>query len=159
MSRVGRQIAYQETTTTKNEKTGETTETSTTKQFKAEVEPSYIKLYLEDIAYLYNLPSNTPQIVFELLQFVDYNQEIILTKRRKEQIAKTLDKSLSHINNSITTLTKSEVLIKIDRQTYQLNTYLFGKGSWKDILKHRKSLQLEIFYSYKEGRTVKQKDI
>ena len=149
-------LATYEERTTINQETGEITEQQVVKQHKAEVEPSYIKLYLQDIAYLHNLPSNTPQIVFELLQFVDYNQEIILTKRRKEQIAKTLDKSLSHINNSITTLIKSEVLIKIDRQTYQLNTYLFGKGSWKDILKHRKSLKLEVFYSYQEGRTIKQ---
>jgi len=152
-------LATYEERTTINQETGEITEQQVVKQHKAEVEPGYIKLYLQDIAYLHNLPSNTPQIVFELLQFVDYNQEIILTKRRKEQIAKTLDKSLSHINNSITTLIKSEVLIKIDRQTYQLNTYLFGKGSWKDILKHRKSLHLEVFYSYQEGREIKQKDI
>jgi len=148
-------LAQYEETKTLNNETGEITETSTSKIFKAEAEPNYIKLYLEDISYLNKLPKGTDSIIYELLQYINYRQEIIINSHIKKQIAENLEVGIGHINNSITTLSKQEVLIRIDRGVYQINSYIFGKGSWKDIIKHRKSLKLEIFYDYKNGKTIK----
>ena len=124
------------------------------REFKVDVEPNYIKLYLQDISYLNQLPKRSDSILFILLQYVNYKHELHINNHIKKSIAKELDCSLSNINNSITNLVKKEVLIRIDRGVYELNTYLFGKGSWKDIFKHRKSLKLEVFYSQDGGREV-----
>jgi len=148
-------LAQYEETRTENTETGEVTETSTSKVFKAEAEPNYIKLYLEDISYLNKLPKGTDSIIYELLKYINYKQEIYINAHLKKQIAENLNMKLQSINNSISNLTKEEVLIRIDRGVYTINSYIFGKGSWKDIIKHRKSLKLEIFYDFKNGKIIK----
>jgi len=148
-------LAAYETTTKIDNETGEITETSTSKVFKAEVEPNYIKLYIEDISYLNRLPKGTDAIIYELLKYLNYQHEISVNLHMKKKIAKTLGVKHQHISNTIVKLVKQEILIKVDRGIYTINSYLFGKGSWKDIIKHRKSLKLEIFYDYQKGRTIK----
>jgi DNA-binding Lrp family transcriptional regulator len=145
---------YEETKTTNNE-TGEITETSTSKVFKAQAEPNYIKLYLQDISYLNNLPKGIDSIIFELLKYINYKHEIYINAHLKKEIAETLGKSVSYINNSIVKLVKSEIIIRVDRGVYTINSHIFGKGSWKDIIKHRKGLKLEIFYNWQNGKTIK----
>ncbi|UCN01158.1 replication/maintenance protein RepL [Sulfurimonas sp. SWIR-19] len=135
---------------------GEIVTSQQARQYKAEAEPNYIKLYLEDISYLHNLPAKAGDILFELLHYVDYNHEIYLSAGRRKKVAENLGKSEKHIKNTITKLIQAEILLKVERGVYQLNSYLFGKGSWKDILKHRNSLQLNIFYSHENGREIKQ---
>ena len=145
---------YEENITIHNE-TGKIIETSTSKTYKIEAEPNYIKLYLADISYLNNLPKGTDIIIYELLKYINYEHQIVVNKHIKEQIAQKLNLGVGHISNSIVKLTKNEILIRIDRGVYEINSYIFGKGSWKDIIKHRKSLKLEIFYDFKNGRTIK----
>ncbi|OHE04666.1 replication/maintenance protein RepL [Sulfurimonas sp. RIFOXYB12_FULL_35_9] len=156
MEKMKRTLAYLETNTTINE-LGETVEREQIAQFKAEVEPSYIKLYIEDIAYFYKLDISS-DLMYALLKYVNYEQEIIINKAIKERIAKELDKSLSFVNNNLTKLVNNEVLIRVNTGVYTLNTYLFGKGSWKDIMKHRKSLKLNVFYSAAMGRQIKKEE-
>lgn len=145
-------MASYEETRTENNETGEVKETSTSKQFKAEAEPSYIKLYLEDIAYFHKLPKGIPNFIYELLPLTNYQHQIAITKYQKDVIAEKLNVSIGYIDNSLSKLVKEEILIRVGRGTYELNSYLFGKGSWKDIIKHRNSLKLEVFYQYKEGK-------
>jgi len=140
-----------------NKETGEITETSTTKTFQAESEPNYIKLYIEDISYLNKLPKGMDSLIYELIKYINYQNEIILNSHIKKKIAERIGKGERHINNSITKLVKHEILIRIDRGVYQINSYIFGKGSWKDIIKHRKSLKLEVFYEYQKERIINTK--
>ncbi len=153
--RYERNVAYSETTT-KIGDNGEIIETTNTSRFKAEVEPSYIKLYIEDIAYFYKLDISS-DLMYALLKYVNYEQEIVVNKTIKERIAKELNKSLSYVNNNITKLVKNEVIIRAGTGLYELNTYLFGKGNWKDILKHRRSLELNVFYNFQEERVIEKK--
>lgn len=136
-----------------NSQTGEIEESLHSTAFKAEAEPNYIKLYLEDLAYFHKLPKSLPDIIYQLLPLVNYQQQIVITSYHKREIANTLSVTPAHINNAITKLTQAEVLIRIDRGVYELNSYLFGKGSWKDIIKHRKSLKLEVFYDFQCGKS------
>ena len=145
-------LAAYETKETINKETGEITEISIAKTFKAEAEPNYIKMYLEDLTYLNRLPKGIDSILFELLKYINYEHEIIINKGIKTRIAQKLEKSESYINNSIVKLVKSEMLIRKERGIYEINSYIFGKGSWKDIIKHRKSLKLEVFYEYQKEK-------
>jgi hypothetical protein len=157
MEKMKRTLAYLETNTTINQLTGETVEIEQIAQFKAEVEPSYIKLYIEDIAYFYKLDISS-DLMYALLKYVNYTQEIVINKAIKERIAKELNKSLSFVNNNLTKLVNNEVLIRVGTGLYCLNTFLFGKGSWKDIMKHRKSLKLNVFYSAARGRQIQKEE-
>jgi len=148
-------VAKRVETTRIDKETGEVISTTHTKQFKTASEPNYIKLYIQDISYLNELPSGTDRIIYAMLPYINYQQEIYINSHNKRKMAEEVGVSDKHISNTIVKLVKKEILIRIDRGVYQLNTFIFGKGPWKDILKHRSSLKLEVFYDWKNGRTLK----
>ena len=133
---------------------GNVTTASNTKSFKAEAEPPYVKLYLQDIAYLNGITGTGNDIIGQLLKYIDYNNEITIIKRQKEEIAKELNCAIGTINNLMSELVKKEILLKVDRSCFIFNPFLFGKGRWKDIMKMRKDLKFESFYSAAEGRKI-----
>lgn len=152
---MSKNIAQMETKVIENEN-GERKETSQVKTFKPQGEPSYIKLYLADISYLNNLPAGTDKILYELLKYLNYENEIVLTKVIKERIANKLELSLGHINNKVQQLSKLEVLIRVGQGVYSINTFILAKGKWNEIIKQRHNLKLEVFYSQENGREVKE---
>lgn len=143
------------TETKVDNETGEVKEIVTTEHTRFASEPGYVKLYLQDIAYLTKLPKGSEGILYGVLRHVNYNHQVVLNKYIKEQIAADAGVTLKTVNNNITTFTKYGVLIRVATGVYEINTFLFGKGHWKDILKHRKGLKLEIEYNAESDRVVK----
>lgn len=119
-------------------------------------EPPYIKLYLQDILYLSDLPKSHENILFELLKRAtyagdEYGMSVTLSSGLKKIIAKTLNiKNIRSINNCLSELVKGKILFRIETGVYQFNPYLFGKGDWQDI----SSLRLNIDYDI-NGKTFK----
>lgn len=120
-------------------------------------EPSYIKLYLQDVLYLSDMPKHHEKILFELLKRACYagekeGMEICLNASLKKRIAKDLGiQNIRSINNALSDLVKGNILFRVDTGLYTLNPYLFGKGDWQDIAR----LRLEINYDDIKGRTFK----
>ena len=110
-------------------------------------EPSYIKLYLDDIEKLYDLPSNSSTIVYELLKELNYNGLIPLNSTTKKMICEKVGYKLQSLNNYLTDLVKKDVFRKAGRGVFKPNPHLFGKGDWKDIYKMREAW---LKVSYKE---------
>lgn len=149
-----------ETTTTVNHETGEITQSSVTKRYRGD-EPSYIKLYLEDISYLYGLPTTTSDLLQELLKYVTYGtNEVMLNSTAKKRIVSATGMSIRTVDNRLQELVKSKVLDRVAPGTFTLNPYLFGKGDWKSILELRnKNLHMKITYDKDTGKRVIQGDI
>ena len=99
---------------------------------------------------MHNLPNSADKILFELIKYVNYDNEIIINKNVKERIAERLNISLSRVNMYISDLTKKNFLIRKARGVYILNPYVFGKGNWKDIYELRKALQLNVIFKDNE---------
>ena len=120
-------------------------------------EPPFIKIYLQDILYLSDLPKSHENVLFELLKRATYagdkfGMAVTLSSGMKQIIAKTLNiKNVRTINNVLSDLVKGEVLFRIATGVYQFNPYFFGKGDWQDIDK----LRLEINYDRIKGKTFK----
>lgn len=120
-------------------------------------EPQYIKLYIEDLLYLSDLPKGHENILFHLLTKSSYAGDtygmvVSISKGMKEIICEELKlENIRTINNVLSDLTKGKILKRIKTGLYQFNPYLFGKGSWEDISK----LRLEIGYDELTGRTFK----
>lgn len=118
-------------------------------------EPSYIKLYLQDILYFSDLPKHHEKILFELLKRACYagekeGMQIILNASVKKRVAAELNiQNIRSINNALSDLVKGKILYRIDTGLYNLNPYFFGKGDWQDIAR----LRLEINYDEIKGRT------
>ncbi len=118
-------------------------------------EPSYIKLYLQDIMYLSNMPKQYAALTACLLKRMSYAGDedgmcIVLVPRIKQSICKEMNwKRTSSFDNAIQKLLAGKILYRIDRSIYRFNPFFFGKGDWQDINR----LRLEINYSEIEGKT------
>ncbi len=142
------------TETRVDQTTGEVKEITTVAQTKYAAEPGYVKLYLEDITYLTKLPKGSEGILYGILKQMSYKQQIVLNKYIKEGIAEEAGITLKTVDNNISVFVNNGVLIRVGRGVYEVNTYIFGKGNWKDILKHRRGLKLEIEYAPDSGRVI-----
>ena len=136
-----------EQTTTIDHQTGEITQSTVVRRYRGD-EPNYVKLYLQDIAYLHGLPASAKDIMGELLQYVSYGtQEIVLNKAIKDRIAANINTSVKTVDNRLQELVKVGIIDRVAVGTYTLNPYLFGKGDWKTISELRnKNLHLKIEY-------------
>jgi len=100
-------------------------------------EPNYIKLYLDDVLYLSDLPKGLNSILYAFLKRMSYGNQLVINAALKRQVAKEVDLSVSSINNAITNFVKGDLFERVDTGLYQVNPHLFGKGEWKDIAKIR----------------------
>lgn len=97
-------------------------------------EPDYVKMYLQDIVALNNLPKGLDRVINILLKSMSYDNMIILNSFVKKKMAEELGyKTVQVLNNNINKLVNAEILYRKGTGTYQVNAKYFGKGNWKDI--------------------------
>lgn len=136
---------------------GRTVRSSVNKVVSWGDEPAYIKLYLQDLLFISDMPKKHSKILYALLKKASYagtenGMVVSLSAGMKRMMSKELDyKSVQPIDNALHDLTKGKVLYRIETGVYQFNPYLFGKGAWQDISK----LRLEINYDDIKGKTFK----
>jgi len=109
-------------------------------------EDDYIKIYIKHINYLSNLPSGLESLIYELIKTMNYGNQIILNSHIKRGIAENIGKSFNTVNQYITKLSESKIIIREGRGIYYLNPLFYGKGKWKDIIHLRESLEVKIEY-------------
>ena len=119
-----------------------------------ESEPPYVKLYLDDIVMLHDLPKSCSDVLFALIKnAMTYSNTLIINNYIKDEVVKMLDyRSRQSVSNAITKFIKKDILRRVSSGVYVLNPHLFAKGQWKDIQRMR-SEWLNIYISYdKRGR-------
>ena len=120
-------------------------------------EPKYIKLYLQDVLYLSDMPTKHSAILYELLKRATYagekdGMQVTINASVKRRVQSALGfKNISSVNNAITDFVKGKILYRVDVGMYNFNPYLFGKGEWQDISR----LRLEVNYDDIKGKTFK----
>ncbi len=144
-----KKIIKQSTQTTLDMRSGEILEVVDRKEYKVDREPDYIKLYLDDLAYLMHLPNN--DVLFCLLKKMNYEGEVILIKSVVEDICQKVNlKNRTYFYSLIKKYTDKDILIKKDRGVYLFNPFFFGRGKWEDIQK----IRMSINYTPKDGRQI-----
>ena len=141
-----KKISKESLVQTLNIETGEIVEQINTKTYSVEREPNYIKMYIDDITRLNDLPKGLSTILLELVRTMGYNNIIPAYKPIKMMVCKRLDISLNYLDKSIQKLHKKGILIRIHRGIYMADPDLFARGKWEDI----KSLRLIVDYD-KDG--------
>lgn len=124
----------------------------TNTSYKIEGEPPYVKLYLDTILYLKDLPKSHNPVLLALLKRIPWanqDQDIPINAALKRKISSELNCSVSRINNAITDFVKGQVLFRVDKGLYQFNPHLFGRGDWRDI----NELRLNITFNA-NGKTI-----
>ena len=132
-------------------------EQSATKVIRSQ-EPSYIKLYIEDMLYMKDMPKALSTLTYELARRATYaNKEdgmcIALPKYVKQQICKACGwTDLRSLNNALTKLLNGHIIQRLGGKgsgMYQLSPYLFGKGDWKYI----ENIRMQWDYNLIKGKT------
>lgn len=151
-----RKILNQTSSTIINEQTGEIISSKETSTIKISIEPSFVKLYLDAVMYIADVPTSIANVVCCILKRLPYadskSNEIVLNKCVRQKIAEEIGYSEAYVKKSIINLVKGKLLIHDDSTkrscNYQVNPYIFGKGEWKDI----EELRLHIKFN-SEGKT------
>lgn len=142
----------QRTESTVVNENGELLKYSENTTYNMGTEPPYVKLYLDTILYLKDLPKGHNPVLMGILKRLPWaNQEqgMAINAALKRVIAKEINCSVSRINNAITDFVKGELLYRMDTGLYRVNPNLFGRGEWADIAK----LRLEITFDAR-GKTI-----
>lgn len=139
-----------------NRETGEVRSTTREQVIQLPNEPPFVKLYLDDIAKLFDLPARTSDTIHALLRQMNFDSIITLTAPAKRRIAEQLGTSVSTIENQLSKLVSADILRRIDRGEYMLNPSLFARGAWTDVRKLRdKYFELKVTYGPAGERKVK----
>lgn len=122
----------------------------TDREIRIPKEPDFIKLYLNDLVMLKDIPQWVSGVLYALLKHMNYQNEIILNATIKKRIAVDLDIVTRTIDNALVTFVKKNVLFRIGAGVYQANPYLFGKGEWINIRK----IRLQVEYGQNGSREI-----
>ena len=106
-----------------------------------EREPDYIKLYIDGILLLTDLPKGLNDALQHLLQGMNYQNIVVLNSGIKRIIAADLGITTGRLNNIISQLSKKEIMQRIETGVYRFNPNIFGRGKWQDIKKIRMEVE------------------
>jgi hypothetical protein len=116
-------------------------------------EPDYVKVYLDNILLINNLPSGIQKTLNVLLKRMAYDNIVVLNAYIKKQMAQELGFStVQSLNNNINKLVKEGIMNRKGTGTYEMNPFLFGRGSWENI----KQIRFEVVFE--EGKISQKAD-
>jgi hypothetical protein len=146
----------QEVNVTKaNYETGEILTESRTEVGMFEKEPPFVKMYIEDIGKLNNLPNYVSNILYELLSNMGYNNVVPMYMPIKMMICEKIGISVNSLNKAIDELYKKGILLRKARGFYMMDPHIFGRGSWKDV----KDIRMTITYDEKTNKRIIKSEI
>lgn len=122
---------------------GEVKHEKNEQDFTYEREPDYIKLYIDGILLLTDLPKGLNDALQHLLQGMNYKNIVVLNAGIKRIIASDLGITTGRLNNIISQLAKKEIMQRIETGVYRFNPNIFGRGKWEDI----KKIRMEVEFS------------
>ena len=144
-----KKTVYTETNRVVDEETGQVKNTVTNTISRVPQEPLYVKVYLQDINRLYDLPKGCSPALYEILKEMNWKGVINLPKYTKDQCAAAAGLTPASFNNCISDLIKKDILKRLGQSVYMANPHLFGQGKWLDIM-DRRDAYLQV--SYKDGK-------
>jgi hypothetical protein len=129
--------------------TGETVSKRTATKRYINKEPDFVKLYLDDVMKLNDIPAKKTDVLYLLLKKMNYDNEITVVASHKREIADKLNCAIISIDKTLKVLVDKGILIRKDRGVFFANPNIFGKGNWKDI----EQLRLLLTYD-KKGKNI-----
>ena len=111
--------------------TGQVTKQTNSKVINLPQEPPYVKMYIDDVGKLLDVPPGPRMVLYQLVRKLDYEGFISLTPAARERIAKACDISVRTMSNYLTMLSASGILRHAGRGEYEMNPNLSPKATGK----------------------------
>lgn len=154
MASRNKSVVYESTRTTTDLLSGQATSETTDKVVRMPQEPAFVKLYIDDLGRLLDMPPGPTNLMHALAMRMDYEGMITLNKAIKDRMAKQIGIKESSLRNYLTALVKADVVRIVDRGLYELNPHYFAKGDWADIRKRRDNFKLQVTYNANGEREI-----
>jgi hypothetical protein len=133
--------------------TGEITTETTSNVIRLPQEPPYVKMYLDDLCQLMDVPAADRKMLELLLQKLDYQGFITLSPRFRKETATKLGIKDQSFRNILHRLCKSSIIRLHSTNEYEVNPKFFARGEWRHICERRESFEMKVRYSDK-GREI-----
>lgn len=117
-------------------------------------EPEYIKLYLQDLAHILEVPQGPQGLLMALVRKMDWEGMITLSPGSRDRIAAALQIKVHTLANYLSVLCDKEILRRVGRGEYEMNPHLMAKGDWSEILKRRATFKMTVTYKADGSKTV-----
>lgn len=120
--------------------TGEVKSKSTTYISAPKSEPAYLKVYLDGLDTLRNVPLYCWPVLLWLLKRIPYanaDQCFEFGNPMRQKAAGELQIKISQVNHAVSDLVKCGAIMRAVRGLYRFNPMFFARGEWKDIQKLR----------------------
>lgn len=108
-----KKIYQTETKTIIDHQTGEILQTEHNQKSFVEKEPDYVKLYLQDVARLKDLPTSASNLMTIIIKSMGYNNLFFAFKPLKEMFCEELNMPMNTLNKQIDNLRKAQILLPI----------------------------------------------
>lgn len=125
-----------------DEKTGEVKWMDTVYISGPQREPPYVKIYLDSLGLLREVPLYCWPVLLWLLQKAPYATQdpyFEIGSPTRAYIAEETGVKISSVNHAVADLVKHGAILRARRGLYQLNPQFFGRGEWKEIAKLRET--------------------
>lgn len=146
-------VIYQNIERFIDNRSGEITESRKCEVVRHPAEPPYIKLYIDELCALIEVPSSHKRLLLLLLRKLDYDGYITLSTRYRRQICDILGVKDQTFRNRLRELVKYQLLLHEGLNEYQANPFYFARGEWKKIVEQRQAFQMKIVYT-PQGKSV-----
>lgn len=130
--------------------TGEVINSSYTSTQVKEVEPNFVKMYVDDVGKLMDLRPKGSKVLHILVRLMNYYNIVTMVKPVKEMMCAELGMTVGSLNNEIDRLYRKGILIRKGRSVYVVDPELFGKGKWE----HVKKIRMIVDYDDKGNKTI-----
>lgn len=120
---------------------GEEILASSAKKMTKEVEPPFVKLYIDTVTQFLEVSAGPKGLMEALVKFMTYDGTVFINPAMKREISSMLGIKEGSIRSYLTELTNKGCLIRKDRGHYLIHPALFGRGNWEEI----KRLRTEVF--------------
>lgn len=140
--------------------TGEVLEERRSNVVNLPAEPPYVKLYIDDLTAILQLPTTCKGLIYALIKQLNYDGLITLNASARRRIASSLGIGEPTLRNYITQLQQRGVIKRVDRGEYMMNPQYFARGSWVDVMRQRENYyKLQVTYTPDGRRTIKGESI
>jgi len=130
--------------------TGEVSTTNTTTSTARETEPSFVKMYIDDVGKLMDLRPACSNVLHLLVKSMSYYNIVTMLKPVKEMMCEELGMTMGSLNNEVDRLYKKGILIRKARSVYLVDPEMFGKGRWENV----KKIRMIVEYDEKGNKTI-----
>ena len=149
----GNKRIIQQTVVSHIDAAGVIEESTSTNVFQLQQEPPYVKLYLDDICAVNEVPDAARKLLHHLLKRLGWDGYITLSPRSRKEMAAQLGWADQTFRNRLALLCKSGLIANHGQNEYMANPTYFARGEWKAIIAQRKAFELTITYNA-AGKTV-----